>query len=258
MNPLLKEILEGVYNEKYQFSKDRLETVVRGFENGKRSFFNDRLRSIKKRRTFGKLLDVGCNYGIFLKLAKENGYQVYGVDMSQSAIKYARNELKLNVECKTLKGANFPSEYFDVISMFDVIEHVKDPIGELQEIHRVLKKDGLFFLTTPNVKVYMLKAQIVKMFPFLAYYKDNFTGTPYKANEFGLPYHINFFTPGSLTKMLIEAGFKDVSFDLCMKEKYHGRYLRNLLRMLHVMMVWLLFKLFRVYMPAEISAYAGK
>jgi len=259
MSPVpLTAALQGFYNEKYQCSEKDIDKVVKGFAEGKHLFFDDRLELIKKHIKAGKLLDVGCNYGIFLKLAKENNYDVYGVDISYPAVEYAKDKFKLNVIQGTLKRANFPSDYFDIISMFDVIEHIEDPLSELIEINRVLKKDGLLFMTTPNTPVYLIKARVVKIFPFLAYYKGNFPGTPFKANEFGLPYHINYATPKTLKRMLLDAGFKNIEFDLCKKEKYYGRHFRNFLRMSYTLLTWLFFKLFRIYIPAEISVCVKK
>ena len=130
--------LQNIYNDKYWYSKKDMEKVFRGFEEGGKSFYNDRLDSIKRHRGSGRLLDIGCNYGIFLRLAREAGYEVCGIDISRPAVKYAREKLKLEVLHTTIKQARFPTGSFDIITMFGVLEHLNDPLGDLKEIYRVL------------------------------------------------------------------------------------------------------------------------
>ncbi|MDP2924669.1 MAG: hypothetical protein Q8O30_13305 [Candidatus Omnitrophota bacterium] len=61
---------QRIYNDTYKFSAEDIDRVVKGFEEGKRFFFNDKLNLIKKHRESGRLLDAGCNYGIFLRLVR--------------------------------------------------------------------------------------------------------------------------------------------------------------------------------------------
>lgn len=171
---------------------------------------------------------------------------------------YGKEKFKLDIIHGTIREANFPDECFDIVTMLDVLEHVVDPLEELKEVNRVLKKGGLFFMTTPNTSVYIVKARVVKLLPFLAYYKGNFTGTPFKANEFGIPYHINHSTPHTLRGMLLSAGFGSVRFDLCKNNRYYGRHLRGCLRMLYTFLTWVFFKFLRVCIPAEISVCVKK
>ena len=74
-----------------------------------------------------RLLDVGCHIGVFLEIAREQGWEVWGVEPSSWAAEQARAR-GLMVTTGTLKEARFPSDFFDVVTMWDVIEHLTDPL----------------------------------------------------------------------------------------------------------------------------------
>ncbi len=171
-----------IYDDKHRTRESDTPRIVRGVEEGRGAFYRDRMSAVIKHKKSGRLLDVGCNYGIFLKLARDIGYDVRGVDISTPAALYGKERMGLEIINGTIGDAKFPDEHFDVVTMFDVIEHVEDPIKELKGIRRVLKKDGVFFATTPNLNIYLIKARVVRFFPFLRYYKGNFPGTEFKAN----------------------------------------------------------------------------
>jgi SAM-dependent methyltransferase len=95
----------------------------------------------------GRLLDVGCAAGFFLTEAQAH-YDVQGVELSAWSSAFARERLKLPVHTGSLHSAALPAEHFDVITLWDVIEHVPDPVPLLLEAARVLKPDGRLVLTT--------------------------------------------------------------------------------------------------------------
>jgi len=80
------------------------------------------------------MLDVGCNLGFFLSVARAQGYEVHGVEISAESVKYAQEQLNLDVVCGTIETASYPDRSFDVITLWDVIEHVPQPIVLLSEI----------------------------------------------------------------------------------------------------------------------------
>ena len=95
----------------------------------------------------GRLLDVGCAAGFFLAEARAH-YDVQGVELSTWSSAYARERLGLPVHTGTLQQAALPSNHFDVVTLWDVIEHVPDPVPLLQDAARVLKPGGRLVLTT--------------------------------------------------------------------------------------------------------------
>jgi SAM-dependent methyltransferase len=124
------------------------------FDNRKDvSFLNReiRLKEILKYKNSGKLLDVGCALGFFLKFA-EKYFETYGIDISPSAVERAK---KIATHSGFFVGDAqtkypFRSNFFDIVVSFDVIEHLSKPEYSLAEAHRVLKPEGYLFLQTPT------------------------------------------------------------------------------------------------------------
>ena len=108
-------------------------------------------RKLRKIGPTGRFLDVGCATGFFLNgIRQSTDWEVHGVEFGRHAVKYARQELGLDVLEGDLKDANYPDGYFDYVHVNNVLEHVLDPAGLLAECHRVLKPNGHFFLAVPN------------------------------------------------------------------------------------------------------------
>jgi len=98
-----------------------------------------------------RILDVGCGDGSFVIKFREH-CETFGVDISQNAVKVAKeagvNAYKVDVSSQKLP---FQDEYFDIIYMGDVIEHLTDPDHAIKEVTRVLKQSGFLVLSTPNL-----------------------------------------------------------------------------------------------------------
>lgn len=113
----------------------------------------DRLeRRFKTQSPRRRLLDVGCSFGAFLELAAERGFECEGVELSRPAAKYAREQRGLTVHVSTLETAALPAASFDVITLWDVIEHLDDPLTTLAELRRILTPDGVLLVFTINQK----------------------------------------------------------------------------------------------------------
>lgn len=95
----------------------------------------------------GRVLDIGCGAG-FLLSGINDKWEKFGVEVSHFAAEYAKKEGKIYVG--ELQDAHFPNEFFDLIVMHHVIEHIKDPISIIVEVHRILKKSGILLLGTPD------------------------------------------------------------------------------------------------------------
>ena len=141
----------------------------------------------------GKWLDVGCSTGFFLREIEKAGWKAYGYEPSKWASDYARNELNLNVingQVEDLKV--FPDNFFDVVSLVLVFAHIVRPIQAISEIRRVLKKEGILFVQTPDFGSLMS-----------CFMKDR-----WKTIKWQMLY---FFTLDSLSGLLEGQGFKVIS-----------------------------------------------
>jgi 2-polyprenyl-3-methyl-5-hydroxy-6-metoxy-1,4-benzoquinol methylase len=139
----------------------------------------------------GRILDIGCSTGVFLSEARRRGWgNVEGIEISPSAAAFARRLLKCDVHEEPIESANLPSERFDAVTVYEVIEHLPDPIGFVREIARVLRRSGTVTITTPNWEsIWERRSRDVHRAP---------------------PYHLNYFTPRTIAKMLTGVGFTDV------------------------------------------------
>ena len=99
----------------------------------------------------GTLVDVGCSMGYFMDLARSDGWEVKGVEISDSAVEHAQKKLRLDVIKGNLKDVRFERESFDVATMWNVLEHLYDPKANLIELNRILKKGGYLFIRVPNL-----------------------------------------------------------------------------------------------------------
>lgn len=144
---------------------------------------------IKYFKPEGSLLDVGCNIGVFMKAAREAGFAVTGVEMNSSCAAYGREKFGLDIRHASLEGAAFPEGAFDVVTMYDVLEHVPDPLIFLSVARRALKPGGLLAVQSPNLNSFM--AWLLR---------ENW-------NWLTTPDHLYHFTPGALERLLGAHGF---------------------------------------------------
>lgn len=111
----------------------------------------------------GSILDVGCGLGFFVKAVMEQkpNWNVIGYEMSKTAVKYAREKNGLvNVFEGMVQTSNIQKNSLDVITMWDVIEHIPKPKPLLEYLHSLLKPGGFLFLQTPNFPIQLIKAKL--------------------------------------------------------------------------------------------------
>lgn len=152
----------------------------------------------------GRLLDAGCGLGYFVKkISAYSAWQVFGYEISQPAVNFARRKLGLpNVFCGRVEESGWPPKNFNIITLWDVIEHLANPGSMLTHLSFLLADDGFLFIHTPNIKIQLPKARLKKLF------KGVKEGTHYlEAKD-----HLNIYSPGALTKILNQNGFKRVEF----------------------------------------------
>ncbi len=112
--------------------------------------YGQRMRRINQYRDLNRLLDVGCSTGEFLDYAKTHEWEVIGCELAEHTARIAHERFGCEVRISAFKDAGFETGYFDVVTMWDVIEHLFDPTAALKEVWRVLRPGGLLVLNTPN------------------------------------------------------------------------------------------------------------
>lgn len=151
---------------------------------------NKKRRALEKFVQPGRLLDIGCGNGSFLHYMRAHNWRVCGVEISQAAGDYARQELGLEVHIGDLPDIALPPQSFDLITMWNVFEHLYDPTATLAEIKRILKPKGLLVIAVPN----------------LASWDAQVFGAAWVGYD--VPRHLYTFSPVTLDKLLHQAGFQ--------------------------------------------------
>ncbi|MHC4551054.1 MAG: class I SAM-dependent methyltransferase [Planctomycetota bacterium] len=163
------------------------------------------IRSIRKQfpRSKGiRLLEIGCSQGRLLStLQLHRRFDSTGVDLTELSVEYARGQ-GLDVRLGTLQSQSFPDESFDAVVALQTVEHLLDPIGELEEIHRVLRKGGIFLATVPCV----------------THYRARMAGMKWK--YYGPPGHLWYFSPDSFRRLFEKTGFEPVSATCYLRKSY--------------------------------------
>jgi SAM-dependent methyltransferase len=116
-----------------------------------RSDFLRALELLEKRLPVGKrhICDIGFGNGFFLALARERGWDIDGIDSSLQNVKTAKQKFSLDLKCEYLETYN-PQKTFDVITFWDVIEHLANPHAALKKARRMLAPDGYLIIAVPN------------------------------------------------------------------------------------------------------------
>lgn len=157
--------------------------------------FKAALRLIEKYTGFktGRILDVGAAAGFFLKAAKDGGWETYGVEPSRWSVDFGNENYDVNIKKGTLDNIKFKEEFFDVVTMWDVLEHVPNPKATLKEVYRILKPGGCLIVNYPDIGTPL--AQIM--------------GSRW---WFLLSVHLFYFDKSSITNLLKRSGFVNPIF----------------------------------------------
>ena len=142
----------------------------------------------------GDLLEIGCCGGEFLELLRTKGWRVKGIEISKKATKRAKAK-KLDVRIHDVnKKLPFKDESFDVIFAGELIEHIFDDIEFLNEVHRLLRREGYVIITTPNLL--SLKNRILMLFGLDPRYSLS-------------PYHYHVYTQKIISNAFKKSKFKN-------------------------------------------------
>jgi len=198
------EMMKEFYNEDYFTSSNSLNKGYEDYFESRKNInrtFSRRLDLIERYTSGpGRLLDVGCAAGFFLETAKERGWEVSGVDISELCAAYARDRLGIEVRNELFLHSGYEAGSFDMVTMWDYLEHSATPKEDILHAGKLLKEAGILVIATPDIS--SLPARL---------FKSNWIGI--KLEE-----HFYYFSRDNLKRILAESGFDVVS------SSYIGKY----------------------------------
>jgi SAM-dependent methyltransferase len=198
------------------YSREKIAQIYCGAAYAKHSYFSydhetiDRLsrarfRNYDRALTYlesvikiGKLLDVGCGSGAFLSMAKKRGWELQGVEISPELSETCRHTLRIPIITGRFEEVSLSPGNYDVVTMWDIIEHVIDPIHVIQKVKSLLRPGGVAVFCTPEEDSLLARTGLML-------YK--LTGSYYSYAAFALhpPYHTYFFSRRGFIKLLEES-----------------------------------------------------
>lgn len=194
--------LDELYDDRYFAGGEYAD--YRGQEPAIRKSMRRHLDQMSRyHRAGGDLLEVGCAYGFFLDEARQRFGRVQGIDIAEGAVAHAKDRLGLDASV-----ADFPTlpatRHFDVVCMWDTLEHVPDPDRFVAKAHEVLRPGGYLFITTGDIG------------------SLNARWRGEKWRQIHPPTHVNYFSRPTLTRMLERLGFRVAGMETA--SYYHTLY----------------------------------
>jgi SAM-dependent methyltransferase len=144
-----------------------------------------------------RLLEIGCAYGFFLDVVRDEFERVEGIDITDAGVRYAREELKLNVVQADFLAYDYGAQKFDVVCLWDTIEHLREPQSYIAKIAAHTERGALLALTTGDIESFNARLR-----------KD-------KWRLIHPPTHLHYFSPKSIAQLLDAHGFDVVYNRYC-------------------------------------------
>lgn len=200
----------------------RLAWVKRALANGKWQTANG-----------VRLLDVGAGPGVFLDLVRRAGWQGTGIELSSRAAAASRERYDVDVREGTIEAVALPQASFDVVTLWDILEHVRDPRRMLERAYELLKPGGLLFIETPNSAALLDRATIILALLGISGPAATFYGL----------HHLTLWNPSNIRRMLEGVGFhiEEIKFDttpagrVFRRSSFHDTLMRSAVGLIQTM-----------------------
>lgn len=171
------------------YSQGEDERYFEQFSQRKELFERSLKRIEKYKRPPGRLLDVGAGAGLFVSVAKQSGWQAKGLEPSRWGVEKGKKRFGVKMEQGSFEDFKVKPESFEVITMWDVLEHYWEPMKVLRKARKMLTKDGVLVLTTININSWFSRL-LGRHWTWL------------------IRVHLWYFTNKTLRRMLEETGYQ--------------------------------------------------
>lgn len=181
---------------------------LKWWDDAHRAVYSDFISTYLKKDE-GNLLDVGCGLGFFVKavLTKKPGWSAVGYEISKQAVKFANEQNGMKtVYAGLVQDSKLPKESFDIITLWDVIEHIPKPHSLLTYLHGLLKPGGVLFLQTPNFPIQLTKANV----------KVKLKGMQEGVHYLEAKDHVNNYKMKTLAELGKQCGFTNPKYKVLM------------------------------------------
>lgn len=138
-----------------------------------------------------KVLDIGCSSGHFLYTVKNHVQECIGIEFNRDDAKFVNEELGIKTYTVPIENTDMPFEYFDLITLYETLEHIDDPITFLATIYKYLKPEGFLVIEAPNIQDALISIYNIEG------YADFWYKEP----------HVFYYSPKTLTMMLQKCGY---------------------------------------------------
>lgn len=182
LEPPAREDMGNHYSHGYH------RTITRAGENTAGRWETHRNQILKYKQA-GAILDIGCSSGAFLKRFCDGSWKLFGIEMSRAEANRAHAETGADVQVGYAVDVVFDSNSFDVITAFDLLEHVYSPREVVRRVYKWLKPNGIFYMLSPNALCW--EAMLFRSYWY----------------GLELPRHVSHFSPQSLRRLMASAGF---------------------------------------------------
>jgi SAM-dependent methyltransferase len=177
---------------------------------GEDSFDRSVRKTILRFKKGGLAMDVGCGPGNFLSCLREAGFRVFGVEPSEPAGKHSQSVRRIETFHGTVEAflASGTKAEFDVVTILNVLEHLKDPAGILHQLRQLLRSDGILVVGVPDARLHTVLGEARRRLGF----KDPFWMNTVRHPLVGIdpPHHLTSFEPRTISQLLTRCGFEPV------------------------------------------------
>lgn len=192
--------------EYYSHQENKKGFIPKVYEAVKKINLKHKYKLASNGLKVGKVLDIGCGVGDFLHTAEMHGWECTGVEPSEDAKVIAQKRMNGKI-ISSEDLENIPEGYFDLITMWHVLEHVDDLRWQVEQLRRLVKPKGRVVIALPNYKSYDGQ-----------YYKELWAA-------YDVPRHLNHFNKTTLTKIFKASGLELVKMDKLRWDAYYISYM---------------------------------